>query len=226
MDSRENAPHSRHRSTTRGHAAGTLVAVGAAWPWRTRHADSAKEEGHVNTRVRCTAIAALGIFGLMAAVQNPIAAQGGKKRVKATLNGYQEDPSVSTTGHGTFSAVIDDEAETIQYVLTYEGLESTPTLFAHIHFGSHDHAGGVAAFLCGGSTKPAPCPPIGGTVTGTIVPADVVGPAGQGIEPGAFSELVAAIRVGHAYANVHTQRWPAGEIRGQINNENQREETK
>ena len=169
---------------------------------------------------------AVGIMAVLVATNVPGHAQGGKKRVSATLNGYQEDPSVSTRAHGTFNAVIDEEAETIEFVLTYEGLESSPTLFAHIHFGSHDHAGGVAAFFCGGSTKPQPCPNPGGTVTGTIVPADVVGPNGQGIEPGAWSELVAAIRAGHTYANVHTQRWPLGEIRGQINNDNQREFTK
>ena len=92
-----------------------------------------------------------------------------------------------------------------------------------MHFGSHDHNGGVAVFFCGGSTKPTPCPNVGGTVTGTWVPADVVGPNAQGIEPGAFDELVAAIRAGHTYANVHTTRWPNGEIRGQVNNANQRE---
>ena len=150
----------------------------------------------------------------------------GTSRVRADMNGFQEDPSVSTTGNGSFTASIDDEAQVIEYELTYAGLEGGNTLFAHIHLGSHDHNGGVSAFLCGGSTKPAPCPNVEGTVTGTIRPADVVGPNGQGIEPGAWVELVRAIRAGHTYANVHTVRWPGGEIRGQINNQNQRETTK
>jgi hypothetical protein len=38
----------------------------------------------------------------------------------------------------------------------------------------------------------------------------------QGIEAGNFAELVAAMRAGHTYANVHTQKWPTGEIRAQI----------
>jgi hypothetical protein len=38
----------------------------------------------------------------------------------------------------------------------------------------------------------------------------------QGIEPGAFDELTRAIRKGVTYANVHTDLFPAGEIRGQI----------
>ena len=50
--------------------------------------------------------------------------------------------------------------------------------------------------------------------------ADVIGPNGppamQGIEPGAIGELVAAIRAGHTYVNVHSSKWPGGEIRAQI----------
>ena len=41
-------------------------------------------------------------------------------------------------------------------------------------------------------------------------------PTPQGIEPGAFAELVAAIRAGHTYVNVHSTKWPGGEIRAQI----------
>ena len=147
---------------------------------------------------------------------------GGTKSFRANLNGYQEDASVSTTGKGLFTAKLDEDNQMIDYELSYAALEGGATLFAHIHFGGRDHNGGVSAFLCGGGDKP-PCPAIEGTVTGVIDPADVVGPNGQGIEPGSFAELVAAMRVGNTYANVHTTRWPGGEIRGQINNDNQRE---
>ena len=72
-------------------------------------------------------------------------------------------------------------------------------------------------FLCGGSTKPTPCPNVEGTVTGTVTAADIIGPNGQGVEPGSFDEMVRAMRNGSGYANIHTTRWPGGEIRGQIN---------
>jgi hypothetical protein len=49
-----------------------------------------------------------------------------------------------------------------------------------------------------------------------VTAAKVIGPDGQGIEPGAFAEALKAIRSGFAYANVHSTKWPAGEIRGQI----------
>jgi hypothetical protein len=84
--------------------------------------------------------------------------------------------------------------------------------------------------LCETATNPSPsastptCPAPGGTVTGTITPVEVVGPAGQGIAAGEFEELVAAIRAGRAYANVHSSKFPGGEIRGQINDRNQRDD--
>jgi CHRD domain len=135
------------------------------------------------------------------------------------LDGYEEVPALSTTGKGFFQASI--VGQTITFTLHYEDLEGDVTA-AHIHFGQFSVNGGIAAFLCGGGGKPA-CPPAPATISDTIVPADIIGPAAQGIEPGApggapgaFAELVAAIRSGIAYANVHSTKWPAGEIRAQL----------
>ena len=58
-----------------------------------------------------------------------------------------------------------------------------------------------------------------GTVTGTVVAADIVGPAGQGIQPGDFASVVAAMRAGATYANIHTQARPTGELRADIGQE-------
>lgn len=38
----------------------------------------------------------------------------------------------------------------------------------------------------------------------------------QGLTAGDLKSLIAAIRSGSAYVNVHTTRFPAGEIRGQL----------
>jgi hypothetical protein len=144
-------------------------------------------------------------------------AGGGKKNLKADdLTGYQENPDVSSTGTGSFEATIDDDAQTITYELTFSALEGGAPSASHIHFGKRAVNGGVSAFLCGGGDKPV-CPAMGGTVTGVIDAADVIGPAGQGIAAGQFAELVAAMRAGHTYANIHTPTWPGGEIRAQIN---------
>lgn len=138
----------------------------------------------------------------------------GASHVRATLNGYQENPTLSTPGTGRFVARIDDEAQTIEYRLTYSGLEA-PAIAAHIHLGTPWVNGGVSAPLCNFGDKPE-CPPAGGTVEGVIDPTGVIGPAGQGIAPGEFDELVRAIRAGATYANVHSTLRPGGEIRGQI----------
>ena len=55
-------------------------------------------------------------------------------------------------------------------------------------------------------------------MSGTITPADVIGPAPQGIAATEYDELLAAIRSGTAYVNVHSATYPGGEIRAQIEN--------
>jgi len=141
----------------------------------------------------------------------------------ADLNGLQEVPAVSTPGFGTFDAELVDD-ETLHFVFHYDGLEGGASLFAHVHFGARLTNGGVSYFLCGpAANAPVVCPPVTGTIEGDITAANVVGPNGQGIEPGSFAEILRAMRAGDAYANIHTTRWGGGEIRGQINDRNQRE---
>jgi hypothetical protein len=101
------------------------------------------------------------------------------------------------------------------FELTYEQL-SAPPLVAHVHFGQRSVNGGVSFFLCGGGGKP-PCPAsTSGTVTGTVVAADVIGPTAQDIAPGNLAGILQMIRAGFGYANMHTPLHPGGEIRGQI----------
>ena len=165
---------------------------------------------------------------VLAAATYAVAGDSGRSHFKGeTLTGYQEvvgPGPISTTGTGTFDATLNSAGDTITYRLTYSDLDTFVAggvvTQAHIHFGQRSVGGGVIAFLCGGSTKPA-CPPSPATVTGTITAADIVGPTGQGIEAGSFAEAVRALQAGTVYANVHTTRWPAGEIRGQVNDRNQ-----
>jgi hypothetical protein len=138
------------------------------------------------------------------------ASRGKSKAFEAKLKGFREAPSIST-------GASDADDQVITFRLRFRDL-STPSLFAHIHLGQKDVNGGVSAFFCGGGGKPA-CPTGNDSeavVSGTIVPTDIVGPAGQGIAAGEFDELVHAIRAGVTYANVHSEMFPGGEIRGQI----------
>jgi hypothetical protein len=169
--------------------------------------------------MRPRALIALLALLVVASVGIVQASASGGKNFSATLTGYEETPTISVAGTGSFSARLSGDGTSISYSLTYSGLTG-PALFAHIHLGMPAIAGGVSAFLCD-STPAAPpgvpdCPGASGTVTGTIEPGDVVGPAGQGIAAGEFEELVAAMRFGATYANVHTDQFMPGEIRGQI----------
>jgi hypothetical protein len=166
---------------------------------------------------RTTQAAAAGVIAILvvAGGVTVAGADRGGGDFDARLSGYEETPqTISTTGSGRFEADVDRRAQTIDYELSYSGIEGGTVTAAHIHFGARATSGGVSAFLCSGGDKP-PCPQ-SGTVEGTIDAADVTGPTGQGIEPGAFDELVRAMRAGVTYANVHSTRWPGGEIRGQI----------
>jgi hypothetical protein len=131
------------------------------------------------------------------------------------MHGFEENPSVMTTGRGRLRLRIDDDAQIIRFELSYDDLEGGAVSASHIHVAAKHVNGGVSAFFCGGGGKPA-CTTPSGHFTGEIRPRDVIGPAGQGIDPGEFDELVRAIRAGYTYVNVHTTRWGGGEIRGQI----------
>jgi hypothetical protein len=138
-----------------------------------------------------------------------------RDQFKARLNGFTEVPSVSSTGRGEWMARIRDGEQAVDWELSYERLEGTPTTASHIHFGQKDVNGGVSVFFCGGPTTP-PCTPGSGRFRGTFTAADVVGPTAQGIAPGELAELIRAMRAGKSYVNVHTGKHPGGEIRGQV----------
>lgn len=169
-------------------------------------------------RRRLQLVLALGMVSLLAAVGVAVATGGHEFR--ENLTGYEETPqALSTPANGEFKLRINRSSEKLEYRLSYRGFE-TPVLQAHIHFGARATTGGVSVFLCtnlgNGPAGTPTCPTTAGTVSGTLEPEDVVGPAGQGIAAGEFDELVDAIRAGYTYANVHSEARPAGEIRAQI----------
>jgi hypothetical protein len=163
--------------------------------------------------------------------------QTGQQEVTARLSGFNEvhfdaggrgtPPSspelrgaVSTPASGKFRAIIDENARTIEYELSYKDLRA-PVTQAHIHFGQRHTVGGIVVWLCQTSTNRSPAAvtpecPQEGVVTGTITPDQVLAQTAQGFAAGDFDELVRAIRNRAAYANVHSSLFPPGEIRGHI----------
>lgn len=175
-----------------------------------------EREANVRKRLIYTGLAAVAIAVLTAGSSVVADGDSGGNRFRARLIGFEENPSVSSTGRGRLELRLNEDAETIHFKLTYSDIEGGGPNVAHIHFSAQRVNGGVVTFFCGGGTKPAPCPPVSGTVEGDITPADIGGPAAQGIEPASFAEFVRALRAGYTYANAHSTRWPGGEIRGQI----------
>jgi hypothetical protein len=170
-------------------------------------------KGRVKLAIGVAVVAALAAAGT-------VAVAGAGDSIRERLTGYEEDPLVlSTTGNGTFKAHVNEGQQTIDYRLRYGDLEGVVQQ-AHIHFGGPRQSGGISVFLCtnlgNGPVGTQACPAQPATITGTITPADVIGPASQGIAAGEFDELLAAMRAGMTYANVHSEVRQAGEIRAQI----------
>ena len=159
-----------------------------------------------------------------------VAVPQGFKVIKEFLNGYEEVPSVSTTGNGQFKARISNDESQIDWELKYSDLEGAVQQ-AHIHLGNVGVNGGITVFLCtnlgNGPAGIQPCPAPPATISGSIQAADVspnipatLAARNQGLNTGEIEELIAAMRAGVTYVNVHSTTWPGGEIRSQIDGNN------
>lgn len=177
---------------------------------------------------------ALAIPGLLALAISVVAlpASADNQRVfKIRLKGFEEVPSVSTVATGELELTVNNAETEVDYVLSWSGLQGTVTQ-AHIHVAQRSVNGVIVVWLCKtDNVKPAdpavdaitpPCPlSSSGTVSGTFTAANVVqavppNAPTQQILAGELAEVIAAMRAGVAYGNVHTNLSPGGEIRGQI----------
>ena len=140
--------------------------------------------------------------------------------LEARLKSYHEVPAVSSAATGRFKASIDKASNTIRYELSYAGLEGDVRQ-SHIHIGQRGVNGGITIWLCQSAANVSPiattpqCPQ-SGSVNGVVSATDVIGPVGQGIAATEITKVLAAVRAGVAYVNVHSSRFPGGEIRGQL----------
>jgi CHRD domain len=165
----------------------------------------------------------LGLMLLLLLASVSLQAENDKRNSRgsavAHLRPIEEVPALSTPGSGELVATINGAGTEINYALRYSNLAGTAAQ-AHFHIGQKSVNGGIMIFLCSnlgnGPAGTQPCP-TSGTITGTIHAANVIGPTGQGIGPGELAEVIQAIRNGVVYANVHTDLFPGGEIRGQVN---------
>ncbi len=126
------------------------------------------------------------------------------------LLGKNEVPRVNTRAFGVTQASLIDEGRTLNLLAGIARLSRrTDITMAHLHLGAAGENGPVVANLLadGGFSS--------GRVrrlASNLEAADLVGPLqGQPLDA-----LVAAIQEGRIYVNIHTDRNPAGELRGQL----------
>lgn len=139
----------------------------------------------------------------------------------AELDSFQSVPAIVSPAEGEFFGLIDPDSTELIYVLVYDNTRGAVSQI-HIHVGQAGVSGGVGVFLCSnlgnGPEGTQPCPEFTGELFGTLTVDDVVGPVAQGVGTGAFGfkRFLKALRNGAGYINVHTDQYPGGELRGQI----------
>src|SRR6476646_2217993 len=142
-----------------------------------------------------TLIATMVIAGGMAIITTKsVFAQGVEKKFTATLSGKNEVPAKDTKATGTSEFTISRDGKTM----------------AHIHQGKTGENGPIVVTLFKATT--ATGSKNGILARGTITSDNLEGP----LKGKQISDLVKLIEDGNAYANVHTQQNPKGEIRGEI----------
>jgi CHRD domain-containing protein len=147
-------------------------------------------------------LAVLLAAGLAAACED---ATEGQEIFVTTLSGANENPARPSAGNGSAQVVIDGDS--VHYALEIDDIANV--FAAHIHTGASNVNGPVRVTFFNTAQSSAL------TVTdkhilaeGTFTAANVSGIS--------FADLLAAIRGGNAYVNVHTTQFPGGEIRGQL----------
>ncbi len=136
--------------------------------------------------------------------------------LRAKLSGFQEAAPTPklTAASGEFRGRIAPDDRSLTFELRWSNLTGAP-LVAHFHFAQRAVSGAVVVNICGTPGKPA-CGGASGSITGTVVPSDVLSVPAQGFAAGDFAGFLRIIRNGVSYVNIHTPTFPAGEIRGQI----------
>jgi CHRD domain-containing protein len=132
-----------------------------------------------------------------------------KETFVATLSGTAERPNpVTTTATGSAVVTIED-TNTISFSVSVAGIDSA--MFGHFHAGTVDVSGPVMSFLFN-----IPATPTARGFTGTIATGVATRDTTKFSGSFKFDSLLARIRAGTAYVNVHTKKNPGGEIRGQL----------
>ncbi len=129
----------------------------------------------------------------------------------AKLSGDEEVPPNDSRGRGHAQFWLSKDGTSLRYKLIVANIENVTQ--AHIHIAPAGRNGPVIAFLFG--FVPGGVTENGVLAEGTITQANLLARPAIGFG-GTMAELLAAMRSGNAYVNVHTVARPLGEVRGQV----------
>jgi len=151
----------------------------------------------------------LGTFAvLLAGVAIGVSALQQQVIPTTTLSGANEVPAVTTPATGEVVFTLSPDGTTLNYRLTVTNISDVTA--SHIHIAAAGVNGPVVVGLFGGPTKVGP---FTGILNEGAITAGSFGGTLAGMP---MDALIAQIRAGNAYVNVHTTAHPGGEIRGQI----------
>lgn len=151
-------------------------------------------------------------------------------RCSARLTGYEPQLPINTPAAGRATLTIASDGLSATIVVSAEGFQSHVQRIT-LRFGQPHLSGAPIFHLCAGHGNPTEfdvtgdgfsipdCPQgvAGGAFTIAITgPAMLVGGNVQGLAPGDFASVLAALRAGTMYLQANTDAYVAGEIRGQL----------
>ncbi|AZH25152.1 CHRD domain-containing protein [Haloplanus aerogenes] len=136
-----------------------------------------------------------------------------KRNFRTHLSGDEEVDAVETDAQGQATFQLDKAGDELRYRLIVANIDDVS--MAHIHSAPAGSNGPAVAWLYpegGSSPELIPGRFDGVLAEATLTADDLVGP----LDGGTMNDLVALLRAGGAYVNVHTEAHPGGEVRGQI----------
>ena len=134
-------------------------------------------------------IPGLSAFALISLLAMPAPAFAEMLKFKADLKASEEVPPNDSSGTGTADVMLDTDANKVSWTIAYENLTGDPAA-AHFHgpAKASENAGPIVDISAGIKEGSA----------------DVT------------AEQAQMIREGNSYINIHTAKYPDGEIRGQV----------
>jgi hypothetical protein len=125
----------------------------------------------------------------------------------AMLSGGEEVPPVDTAATGVASFTLEGE-QSIKYDVNVTGMDKVTA--AHIHNAPKGENGEVVVTLFKADSPT-------GQISGSLANGSITASNLEGLMQGTpFRDLIKAVERRETYVNVHTEKNPNGEIRGQI----------